>query len=96
MSNIIPTPEELRRYAESQAYWFCLSREIGTHLRTVTAAFGPSARTNLEAVSSYVLDWLLQQEDLKVSDLEPDAALAAEIRNHLEDRLETFFMADAF
>lgn len=89
----IPTPVELGLFAESQAHWFCASREIAGSLRTVTAAFGPRARTNLDAVHGYVLDWLHQQADLKVSDLEPDAPLAREIQNHLEDRLEAFFMA---
>ena len=51
-SNVIylnerPGPEHMRRYAESQAYRLLLSRRIPAHQRSATAAFAPSARTNL-------------------------------------------------
>ena len=86
MTNVIPiaaarpSPVQLRRYSEALARALLLSAGISTHSRTVTAAFRPSARTNVDAVSDWIYRSIIDLSHLRSQTLETDSLLRAKLR----------------
>ena len=102
MSNVIdlavglPSPEQMRKYAESHAYRLLQSRGIPTHERNVTAAFLPTARTNLEAVSSWIYDRIAAIDHLRAHTLDTDTIVPRELTWVFDEKLEALFSVDVF
>ena len=97
MSNVVnlavglPSPEQMRRYAEAHAYRLLQSRGIPAHERTVTAAFAPTARTNLEAVSRWIYGHVAALGHLKAHTLDGDTILQRKLTWAFDEKLEAVF-----
>ena len=86
-----PGPEQIRRYAQSQAYRLLQSRGIPPEERTVAAAFVPAARTNIDAVSRWLYDCVSHLAGLRAYELDRDKSLPLELGLVFDDRLEEYF-----
>ena len=92
-----PTPEEMRRYAEAQAHRMLQIRGIPAHERNITAFFGPTARTNLEAVARWAYEYLCGMENLRAHMLRgPRMDIPNRLDIEFEDRLDEVWFANPF
>ena len=97
MTNVVPisaarpSPVQLRSYAEAQARRLLRSAGLPTHRRTVTVAFIPRARTNLEAVSEWIYRHVLKLGHLRALTLEGDTLLQGKLRIAFYEKLERTF-----
>jgi hypothetical protein len=91
-----PSPEQIRRYAESHAHRLLMSGGIPTRERDITAAFMPTARTNLEAVSRWIYDHVERLDHLTAHTLDSDTVVPSELTWFFRERLETMFSTDMF
>lgn len=85
-----PTPETLRRYAEALAWQQLTVNSIDPYGRQITAAFGPTARNNLDAIRTWIYLRLVEK-DPSHQDLEMQSDLALEIDGQVRDRVEEVF-----
>ena len=86
-----PSPEQMRRYAESQAFRLLQSRGIPVHERTITAAFTPTARTNLESVSRWIYNLIAGLEHLRAHTLDADRIIPRKLDWSFDEKLEAVF-----
>lgn len=88
-----PSPEVLRRYADSLAWHQLTSHAVDPYGRQITVAFGPTARSNLDALRSWIYMRLLEANP-EPGDLAVDSDLGVRIADRIRDRLEEVFLSD--
>ena len=88
-----PRPEQLLRYADSQAHRILTSVGFPPDKGTITVIFAPGAETNLEAVSEWIHWRLMTMDHLEIADLNTDGDLAVDLEVSFYKRLEAGFLA---
>jgi hypothetical protein len=90
----LPSSMQLRRYAESQAYRLLQIRGFLPHERNITAAFRPSALTNLEAVRDWILELVSVLDHLTTETLDNDKVLPRTLELFFDERIQDVFLTD--
>lgn len=72
------------------------SRGFLPNERNITAAFVPSARTNLEAVSQWIYGVLSALDHLRAHTLDSDRVVPRSLELSFDERLEGLFVLDPF
>ena len=85
-----PSPEIMHRYADSLAWQQLVASSIDPFGRQITAAFGPTARNNIDALQSWIYCRLLEKGPSSW-DFSVDSDLAMEIGDLVRDRIEEVF-----
>jgi hypothetical protein len=85
---------QLRRYVESQAYRLIQIRGFLPHERNITAAFRPTALTNLEGVSDWMLELVSVLEHLRAKTLDSDKVLPRTLELFFDERVQDVFLPD--
>lgn len=83
-------PEALRNYAESLAWHQLARHSVDPFGRQITVAFGPTSRTNLEALTTWIYFRVLGEQP-QMSDLTIDSDLSIKVDGMVRDCLDDVF-----
>lgn len=101
MSDVIdlggrPSNKQLRRYSESQAYRLIQSRGFDPDKRDITAAFRPTAVSNLEAVTEWIFGLVSALERQRAGTLDSDRVGPRYLELCFDQRVEDAFAVSVF
>jgi hypothetical protein len=91
-----PSNKELRQYSESHAYRLMRSRGFDPNQRDITAAFMPTAASNLEAVEEWIFGLVSGLDYKRIRRVDMDLVIPRHLELGFDQRVEDVFALDIF